>query len=631
MATLYGAPALSQDDFNRLAQINREQTPFIWMRDGNKNNKIDPKELAVRAGYIKGDYVKNKEFTPQFKSAYLTLVEMKRRETIEETHAAAIDVRVETDFSDVIPEEKEMIRHIVNVAQMIEDLYHEQLGTKQYDGQVAYLETAHPESYKMYQRYHGPFCEAKNPEDNEFCNALPSFPKEQVGVYPPTAQTDQAFCESIKTGELGDPMTVLVQGVNTAYDAVFYHEYYKTQMAAIAQELELAAKSIQNVSDEKIMYSYLMATADSFRTGYWLESDRIWVSMNMHNSKYALRVAPDESYWEPCQGKAGFELWFGRVNKEAAETLDVYSAMKGELEQEVAKLTPYYKAEPKEIDVPDFVDIALTNGDTRHPVGGVAGQALPNWTYEENGFRKNIFLGIGSAPEHIAMYRQQAEMMLHPASFAYYTDDQSYVNKHVAGHEITHSIGAGRDSNIVDPETGAYKKDPVTGEPISAKEALGSQYRSTLEELRAETGSLFFAGIFLEKNMISENDYRKEIVKEFMWCLKHYSYGMLEADGRPKTYSQVAAAIVHHLMKENVVTFTDGKFNIDFVNYHEAITKLFKDVSHYQLTGDRDAVAGIFEPILDGEDGYNAIQAAYVTEQFSTLPNFSYQFEITGV
>jgi len=221
-------------------------------------------------------------------------------------------------------------------------------------------------------------------------------------------------------------------------------------------------------------------------------------------------------------------------------------------------------------------------------------------------------------------------MMLHPETFAYYSDEARHVSAHVAGHELTHSLHAGLTRNVFDSETGDVKLDDA-GNPLTTKVALGDQYQSTLEEIRAETGSLFFGGIFLEKGKLSEDDYRKEIVKEFMWCLKHYSYGMLEPDGKPKTYSQVGAAIVHHLMKEGVITFIDGKFKIDFDNYQASITTLFQNVSHYQLTGDREQVAALLEPILEGGDGYNMIQATYVTESFSSLSNFSYSFDVTGI
>ena len=40
------------------------------------------------------------------------------------------------------------------------------------------------------------------------------------------------------------------------------------------------------------------------------------VSMNSRNSKWYLRIAPDETYFEPCSEKAAFQMQFGQIDPE---------------------------------------------------------------------------------------------------------------------------------------------------------------------------------------------------------------------------------------------------------------------------------------------------------------------------
>ena len=46
-----------------------------------------------------------------------------------------------------------------------------------------------------------------------------------------------------------------------------------------------------------------------------MPADEAWAKMTVDNSKWYVRVAPDETYWEPCAQKAGFHLTFARINQ----------------------------------------------------------------------------------------------------------------------------------------------------------------------------------------------------------------------------------------------------------------------------------------------------------------------------
>lgn len=324
-------------------------------------------------------------------------------------------------------------------------------------------------------------------------------------------------------------------------------------------------------------------------------------------------------------------MWFGRINTSATDTLATFDAVKQDLESELAKLTPHYEARDIDLSVPDFVDIAIVAGDARYARRGVLGQALPNWTYEEVGFRQNIMLGIGTDSLSQDFEREKASRWLAPATLEHLRIDSSFSAAIVAGHELTHSIGAGRNAQTVDPVTGEPRLDE-SGEPLRAQQAIGDSYATGLEELRAETGSLYWTGWFVEQGSVSVEDAKAHYVHHLMWALNKVGQGMTEPNGTARTYSRVAGVQIRFLMQQNALEYTEeGKFLIHFGRYHEAITELLEIVSAAQITGDRETVAGLFDPIVEGQEGYAEIHAEEIMSSLADIPQPSMTYIPTGI
>ena len=102
--------------------------------------------------------------------------------------------------------------------------------------------------------------------------------------------------------------------------------------------------------------------------------------MNVDNSKWYVRVAPDETYWEPCAHKAGFHLTFARINQGSQAWQDKLVPVQQEMEEAIAERAGApYKARKVTFHLPDFIDIVVNAGDDRDPLGATIGQSLPNW------------------------------------------------------------------------------------------------------------------------------------------------------------------------------------------------------------------------------------------------------------
>src|SRR5262249_102337 len=143
-------------------------------------------------------------------------------------------------------------------------------------------------------------------------------PRMIFDLYPPELQIDPKFCTALgKHPELMTPF-VVVRGTGDQLKAVAYTEAYKTQMEAIAAELDAAAAAVK-AATEKALVEYVKAGAASFRSNNWVPSDEAWAKMSVDNSKWYVRVAPDEVYWEPCAQKAGVHVTFARINQGSRE------------------------------------------------------------------------------------------------------------------------------------------------------------------------------------------------------------------------------------------------------------------------------------------------------------------------
>src|SRR5205823_1395160 len=99
------------------------------------------------------------------------------------------------------------------------------------------------------------------------------------------------------------PFTV-VAGEGDKFVAKPFTEVWKDDMAAVSTELKAAAADVVSPS-EVALKAYLEADAQAFLDNHWNPADEAWAKMSNENSKWYLRVAPDEVYDDPCSHKAG--------------------------------------------------------------------------------------------------------------------------------------------------------------------------------------------------------------------------------------------------------------------------------------------------------------------------------------
>ena len=640
-AALQKFDGLDRSEFNRRA-AERFQ-PLFWRNDTATPGELSPSELVVtwtHEGRARAEWVdaETGRFTPAFAALYEQLMhpddpaqlapeQAARRQAIRLELAQGRRTLVESDFSTAGEADKALAQRLLRVAALIERLYARQKGTLGLDAQIPPGDTA---SAAVFFRNQGPLCSAPKTESDPACYALPQRSPPLYGLYPAEVQSSSDFCRMLEkqpnAAELMDHFSVVVPGAapNT-FAAVKYSQAFPEEMQAIASELEAAASGLG--PDEAALAEYLRRAAQAFRDDDWEPANRAWVAMSAENSKYYLRVGPDEVYYEPCAWKAGFAMTFARINQASLEWQKRLAPIKQELENEMASLAGKpYRARTVNFKLPDFIDIVLNAGDSRHPLGGVAGQSLPNWgEVAAKGGRTMLMANLYTDDDSKQALSEQMSSLFCPATMASASADPEPAVMGVVLHEAAHNLGPAHEYAV------NGKVDRVV---------FGGPLASMLEELKAQTAALYFPSRLVERQLITRDEARRAEVRDVAWGFGHVAQGMYDPQGNPKAYSQLASIQLGYLASEGALEWraeaaaANGKdrgcFDLRFERWDEATQKLARLVFGIKARGDRAAAERLKQQWVDAEGAWKE-QHELITERWLRAPKASFVYSIGGL
>jgi len=586
--TQLGGPALSRTDFNRLAcQANQ---PLFWVVDKNKNKVLDAGELAVTgAGNTLAKYESRGKLSRRFVKAYRALRELRRREAVARELDGGRPTLVRSDLTGMSSAEKKVLKQLLAAGKIIEELYLHQTGAFKLKRGLAKAGAA---SKTLFWRNHGPWCHTPGTAKDPFCNALPGFPKRFSEAYPADAPQDDAMCKSLqkhaKAKELLNPFTV-VKRVKGELTAVPLNKVYGKQMKAVAKKLRAAAKVVARDAGEKAFQTYLLEAAKGFETNKWERADEAWAAMNAKNSKWYLRIAPDEVYFDPCQQKAGFHMALARIDQGSLEWQKKLTPLRKKMEGGLAKLIgAAYKARNVRFHMPDFIKVVQNNGDSRHPLGVIIGQSLPNWgkVAREGRGRTVVMTHLYTDPDSMRIMRLKARALLSKASLAHYTADQRPFLINIILHEASHNFGPHSDFRV---------KGKVP------KVIFGGKLASIMEELKAQTAALWYLQFLRKHKLIDDKTLKQAYTQAILWCFGHIAQGMFTPGGNVKSYSQLAAVQIGYFIEQGALTYKRGRFTINFKKLPGAVDKLTKKVGLIKATGNRTAARKLIDRYVKGK------------------------------
>jgi hypothetical protein len=343
------------------------------------------------------------------------------------------------------------------------------------------------------------------------------------------------------------------------------------------------------------------------------------------NSKWYLRIGPDEVYAEPCNTKALFHVSFARINEASVKWQSLLDPLKGELEKTLAELAgPPYAARPVSFHLPDFIDIVLNAGDSRDAMGATIGQSLPNFgaVANEGRGRTVAMTNLYTDPDSIAQGKTTAESLLCKDTMAVWSPSLEPGVMSVVLHEAAHNLGPSHQ----------YK---VNGK--DDREQFGGPLASTMEELKAQTAALFFITWLAEKKHISQEQANQAHVYDLGWAFGHISRGMYDDKKNPKSYGQLAAIQVGQLMKGGALTWKKdelaangqdkGCFSADLKKFPAAVKAMMKLVGGIKSRGDKAGAEKLIAEDVDVTGDKKALHEV-ITERVLRAPRASFLYSV---
>ncbi len=632
-------PAAPAFDRVERAAFNRNamelMLPLFWFEDSKSPGILDADELAIVWGIDdskRGEWINGSGLTVRFGVAYERIVTRAAAPAPVDTRLAALEKELDqgrftlaaTDVSAIPPGEKKAIEHILAAARIVDQLFTMQVGGTELRGQIPADDSV---SRLAFYLNHGPWCSAPQTESDTNCNAVASRPKRRSGLYPMGLQEDADFCEKLSARDdakaLFDQFSVVVEGADGKLEAVPYSVVYADPMKKAAVELRAAAAALGD--DEAAFQAYLLAAARAFEDNDWFAADEAWAAMTATNSKYYLRIGPDETYFEPCSRKAGFHVSFARINPDSIAWQQKLDPVKNEMEKVLAKMAGApYEARKVTFQLPDFIDIIVNAGDSRSPRGGTAGQSLPNWgpVAADNRGRTVVMTNLFHDPDSNETTRKQVASMFCAESVGLYKQNHEAGVFSTVLHEAAHNLGPAHE----------YAVKGKTDDEI-----FGGPHASLLEELKAQTAAFYFALWLEKKGLVTTEMATQANVSDIVWGMSHVSRGLFDADGKPKPYAQLAGLQLAQMMKHGVLTWHADKTAangsdrgcaaLDLAGMEKAMDELLQRVAGIKASGDKKGADTLIAEVSDEKAPWQPLFAA-ATERWRRYPRASLLYSV---
>lgn len=626
--------------FNRIAA--ELDLPIFWQLSKEGKEELAPDNVHFLWGVsddISSQWILNGHFTDKFYQAYEHIIsvfenghadnqannnEKHRRSLVRKELAMGLPTLVYSNFSKLSSGEQQMVAHIIKAAKLIETIYAKQNGSYPYQDSVTHQDTS---SKMLFYRNQGPWCEAPGVSDDPLCNALPDRPNKTSGLYPLSIQNDEHFCDKLAqkndSNDLLDPFSSVIEQ-NGQLIAAPYHIVYQDEMSQISQELTQAAASLSD-SNESPLKQYLNAASQAFLDNNWLPADEAWSKMNANNSKWYLRIGPDEVYYDPCSRKAGFHVSFATINEDSKIWQEKLEPLKTEMENTLAELAGApYQARPVSFHLPDFIDIVLNAGNSRSAHGATIGQSLPNWgpVANEGRGRTIAMTNLYTDPDSMHNHLTQSQSLICPISMGDYSQDSGPKTMSVVLHEAAHNLGPAHE----------YKVDGKT-----ASEIFGGPMASMLEELKAQSAALYFTDWLVEKGVIDKDFAKKAHNADMIWSFGHIAQGMYGSHGESKAYSQLSAVQLGFLMDHKAISWhpnilaANGKdmgcFIFDQEKMPKMIHSMIKEVAGIKARGDKKKAEILKQEYVDQPGERQALMKT-IAERWLRQPKSSFVYSI---
>ena len=225
-------------------------------------------------------------------------------------------------------------------------------------------------------------------------------------------------------------------------------------------------------------------------------------------------------------------------------------------------------------------------------------------------------------PDSEAAMKEQASSLLCAGTMGRFDSAAKHGTLSTVLHEAAHNLGPAHE----------YKVKGKTDDQI-----FGGPLASTLEELKAQTAALYFSEWLVEKNLLTKEDAEKAHIRDVTWAFGHIAQGMVNAEDKPKPYSQLASIQMGYLHESGVLVWkpadkaangTDvGCFDVDLATWKGKVDGLAKIVLGIKGRGDK-ALAEKTRDTYVKEGTPWAERRAVIKERWLRAPKASFVYAV---
>ncbi len=460
-------------------------------------------------------------------------------------------VKLTTDLSKLTENEKQMIPILLEVAQIMDDIFWEQT----WGNKNALLDTIKDPYAKQFAAInYGPW--DRLDENKAFIAGIGEKPK-GANFYP-VDMTKEEF-EKWNDANKASQYTLVVRNEDKSLKSVWFHEAYAEKIKKAANLLLKAAQLAEDTGLKK----YLTLRSKALLNDDYFASDMAWMEMKTNTLDFV--VGPIENYEDELFGyKAAHEAALLVKDKEWSAKLEKFAAMLPELQKQLPCDPKYKKEVPGTDSDLNAYDILFYAGHTNSG-GKTIAINLPN--------DEKVQLAKGSRRLQLKNAMQAkfdkilvpiAEVLIDTAQRKNVKFDAFFGN--VMFHEVAHGLGI---------------KNTITGKG-NLRQALKEQY-SGWEEAKADVVGLWMVAWLIDKGELTGITVEDAYVTYMAGLIRSVRFGAAEAHGK--------ANMMCFNFFEDKKAFSrnsDGTFKVDIEKTRQAINEWSAFILSVEGDGDYD-------------------------------------------
>lgn len=473
--------------------------------------------------------------------------------TLEQKVKQYSEVELKTDISFLSESEKEVLGLMIDVAQIMDDIYWIQA----YGDKNEMLSLTDPWQKEFALINYGPW--------DRMADWKPFIPNAKVkrpGVnFYPADMTKEEF-EALEDDNKNSQYTVIKRGTDGKLYVKGYYEEYKEHLDKAIALMEKAAK----ITENKGLKNYLEKRIIALKTNQYFDSDMAW--MDMKDSNLDFVVGPIENYDDELFGlKTSFEAFVLVKDLEWSKKLSRYTKFLPELQKNLPVDAKYKQEKPGTESDLNVYDVVYYGGDC-NAAGKTIAINLPNdeKVQLKKGSRR-LQLKNAMQAKFDAIVVPIAKQVMNPEQMKQVNFNAFFSD--VTFHEVAHGLGI----------------KTVVGSTTPVRKALGSEY-SAYEEAKADVLGLYMISELIKKGEVKDLTEEECIATYVAGLFRSIRFGVTEAHGR-------ANILCFNYFEKNGAFTRDAKgiYTINYDKAKQCISSWAKFLIEMEGNGDMMAAA----------------------------------------